>query len=35
MGKEQFLVQAEANLGFCHENKAHLMEKRAVCKADW
>lgn len=35
MGKEQFLVQAEANLSFCYENKLHLTEQRSVCKADW
>ena len=34
MGKEQFLVQAEANLSFCCENKLHVTEQRSVCKAD-
>lgn len=30
--ERQFLVQAEANLSFCYENKLHLTEQRSVCK---
>ena len=35
MGKEQFLVQAEANLSFCHESQVYLAEWCSVYEADW